>query len=48
MEEIMEKYNRTQEYYLDLGHLQAVILGENLLKDQEAYDYILDYLEKIR
>ena len=46
MEEIMEKYNRTQEYYLDLGHLQAVILGENLLKDQEAYDYILDYLGK--
>ena len=46
MEEIMEKYNRTEDYYLDLGHLQAVILGENLLKDQEAYDYILDYLEK--
>ena len=46
MEKIMETYNRTQEFYLDLGHIQAVILGENLLRDQEAYGHVLDYLEE--
>ena len=33
-EEIMEQYNKTQNLYLDVGHVQALILGENLLKEE--------------
>lgn len=32
--EIMEQYNKTQNLYLDVGHVQALILGENLLKEE--------------
>ncbi|MGI6005882.1 MAG: hypothetical protein ACOX8E_00145 [Ruminococcus sp.] len=45
MEEILKMYNQTQEYYLDQGHIQAVILGEALLGNQKACQEILDYLE---
>ena len=30
MQEILQMYNRTQESYLDLGHVQVFILGKNL------------------
>lgn len=33
--EIREKYDSSQEYMLDLGHVQALILGEALLADPE-------------
>lgn len=31
--EIEEKYNCTQEKYLDMGHLQVLILGESLIQE---------------
>lgn len=46
MKDILQIYNRTQDKYLDLGHIQAVILGEKLLEEQEAYESILNYMEQ--
>ena len=34
-EEIQEQYDSSQEYMLDLGHVQALILGDGLLQDEE-------------
>lgn len=34
-EQIMNQYDNTQDLYLDVGHVQAVILGQNLLKEEE-------------
>lgn len=45
MEEIVALYNETQEYYLDLGHVQAVIFGKNLMASEEEYGKILSYME---
>lgn len=45
-EEIKKTYEESQEYYLDLGHVQAVILGETLLEDDEKTRETLDYLEQ--
>lgn len=33
-EEIQEAYDSSQEYMLDLGHVQALILGDGLLADE--------------
>lgn len=46
MKEILQIYNRTQEKYLDMGHVQAVVLGEHLLDEKERYQEILAYLEQ--
>lgn len=43
--EIEAAYNRSQEKYLDMGHLQVLVLGEQLLK-QENWKILLDYLEQ--
>lgn len=43
--EIEEIYDRTQEKYLDMGHLQMLILGDELLKDGR-WETVLDYLEQ--
>ena len=45
VQEILQMYDRTQERYLDLGHIQAVIFGERLLNDNMKYEDILNYLE---
>lgn len=44
-EEIEERYNRTQEKYLDMGHLQALILGDEVLSGT-YWQELLDYLEQ--
>lgn len=42
-QEIMEYYDNTQELYLDVGHVQAVIFGENLLQNEEkAREFLLE------
>lgn len=46
MEDVLQIYQKTQERYLDLGHLQVVILGKGLLKEKEQYEAILQYLEQ--
>lgn len=46
MDEVLKSYSSSREYYLDLGHIQVIILGEHLLKEQEKLEYILDYLEQ--
>lgn len=43
--EIEERYNRTQEKYLDMGHLQALILGDEVLSGT-YWQQLLDYLEQ--
>ena len=46
MEETEELFLRSQEDYLDLGHVKAFLLGENLLKNKNAYEALLAYLEE--
>lgn len=46
MEDILELYNKSQEYYLDLGHVQVLVLGTSLLENKEKLEEILGYLEK--
>lgn len=42
-QEIREKYEKSQEKYLDLGHLQALILGRAALEPGK-YEPVLQYL----
>lgn len=44
-QEIEEKYNRSQEKYLDMGHLEVLILGSQILEDGNWKPF-LDYLEQ--
>lgn len=34
LKEVREDYSRSQQYYLDTGHVQAVLLGEGLLEEE--------------
>lgn len=43
--EIEAQYNRTQEKYLDMGHLQVLILGSRILGDG-SWNTLLEYLEQ--
>lgn len=43
--QIETAYNRSQEKYLDMGHLQVLILGNDILEDGKWVS-LLDYLEQ--
>lgn len=43
--EIEAIYNRSQEKYLDMGHLQVLILGNNLIETKK-WDAVLRYLKQ--
>lgn len=43
--DIEAQYNRSQEKYLDMGHLQVLILSDEILADNRWYT-LLDYLEQ--
>lgn len=43
--EIENLYSRTQEKYLDMGHLEILVLGENLL-DGGHWEQVLNYLKQ--
>ncbi len=45
-EEIWASYDATQELYLDIGHVQALVLGEGLLEEKERAMSILQELEQ--
>lgn len=45
VEEIMEQYNKTQEKYLDLGHVQVLVLGGSLIREGR-WEYILEKLKE--
>ena len=42
-EEIEEIYNRSQEKYLDMGHLQVLVLGDRLIRERQ-WGRVLEYL----
>ena len=44
-EEIREAYDRSQEKYPDLGHLQVLLLGKGILENGEL-DPVFDYLRQ--
>lgn len=44
-QEIQEIYERSQEKYLDIGHLQVIILGENLLNSEKWKEFLV-YLKE--
>lgn len=43
--DIEAEYNRTQEKYLDMGHLQVLILGNEVL-EENRWEAVLDYLKE--
>lgn len=45
LEDIGREYNLSQEKYLDMGHLQVIVLGESLEREGR-WARLLDYLEK--
>lgn len=45
MDELKEKYARSQQYYLDLGHVQAVIFGQDLLENPEIYGKVVEGMQ---
>lgn len=47
MSEIHEEYAKTQQYYLDLGHVQAVIFDKSLLDDKESYGKVVEEMQGI-
>lgn len=46
LEEIVAEYEKSQELYLDMGHIQAVIFGQNLYEQPEQLAQVLDSMEK--
>ena len=44
-QEIEELYNRSQEKYLDMGHLEVLVLGEDLV-DGDSWEVLLKYLKE--
>lgn len=44
-EEILESYNSSRELYLDPGHVQAVIFGEGLVREEEGMIRVLQDME---
>lgn len=45
MDDILQLHYRSSEKYLDLGHVQAIILGKDLISNQDKFKKILLYLE---
>lgn len=45
-QDAQEAFNKNQENYLDLGHIKALILGEDLLGNKEALEGFLAFLEE--
>lgn len=41
-----ENFNKNQEKYLDMGHIKTLILGTGILKNQDALEGLLEYLEE--
>lgn len=46
LEEIREGYAKTQQYYLDLGHVKAVIFSQRLLDQPRAYKHIVEGMQE--
>lgn len=46
MNEIQEGYAKSQQYYLDLGHVKAVIFSERLLDQPRAYQHIVEGMQE--
>lgn len=45
MEELRAAYDRSQQYYLDLGHVQAIIFSRRLTGERDAFRQLLESLE---
>lgn len=43
--QIQQRYDESQEYYLDLGHVQAILFSRRLLHRPEEYEDTLLYLQ---
>lgn len=46
MDEVLKNYNSSREYYLDLGHVQVIVLGTGLIEKEQKLQEILTYLEQ--
>lgn len=44
-DEIERKYNRSQSKFLDMGHLEVLVLGDSL-REENRWDEVLEYLKK--
>lgn len=45
MDDVLQIHYRSSEKYLDLGHVRAIILGKDLITNQDKFKEILLYLE---
>lgn len=45
IEDILELHYRSSDKYLDLGHVQAIIFGKDLISNQNKFKKVLQYLE---
>lgn len=43
--QIRQRYDESQEYYLDLGHVQAILFSRRLLRRPQEYEETLRYLQ---
>ena len=48
LKEVREDYSRSQQYYLDTGHVQAVLLGEGFLEEEAFLEQALAEMEDNR
>ena len=44
--EAEEAFNRNQKNYLDMGHMKIILLGKDLLENEDALFEFLNYLEE--
>lgn len=45
--QIQQRYDESQEYYLDMGHVQAILFSRRLLHRPEQYKNTLLYLQSL-
>lgn len=46
LDELRAEYVKSQQYYLDLGHVQAVLFSQRLLDQQDAYAVVVEGMQK--
>ena len=46
LDELRAEYVKSQQYYLDLGHVQAVIFSQRLLEQPDAYGIVVEGMQK--
>lgn len=46
LQELKDRYAESQQYYLDLGHVQVVIFGPGILEDPKIYENVVEGMQQ--